>query len=72
MKYIAAATLQTHPYPAYINVSRHADHNGVRITMRPAAAEDGSCGAQIFIDLNADEYRQLLADMTTADGGGKQ
>jgi len=69
VKYIAAATLQTHPYPAYINVSRHSEHNGVRISMRPAANEDGSCGSQVFIDLNADEYRQLLAEMTANDGG---
>lgn len=66
MTYIAAITLQTSPYPAYINVSRHADHNGVRISMRPAANEDGSCSAQVFIDLNADEYDSLLAEMTAS------
>lgn len=71
MKYIAAATLRVHPYPAYINVSRHSEHNGVRISMRPAAnGDDGSCSAQVFIDLNADEYASLLAEMTAEQRSG--
>lgn len=70
MKYIAAATLKTHPYPAYINVSRYSEHNGVRISIRPAANEDGSCGSPVFIDLNADEYDSLLAEMTARTSKG--
>lgn len=68
MKNLAAFTPATHPYPPYVNVSRHVDHNGVRITVRSPANEDGSCGSTSFIDLNSDEYRKILREMMEAEG----
>jgi hypothetical protein len=64
MRNITAQTPATHPYPPYVNVSRHDDHDGVRITVRSGPKEDGSDGSVSFIDLTASEYRALLADMT--------
>lgn len=64
MKYITAFTPQTHPYPAYINISRRDDNTGVRVTVRSGPKEDGSDGSVSFIDLTADEWRAMLADMT--------
>lgn len=64
MRYITAHTPATHPYPPYVNVSRHADHDGVRITVRSGPKDDGSDGAVAFIDLSANEWRTMLADMT--------
>lgn len=64
MKYITAHTPATHPYPPYVNVSRHDDNAGVRIMVRSGPKEDGSDGSVSFIDLTASEWRAMLADMT--------
>jgi hypothetical protein len=73
MRNVTAHTPATYPYPPYVNVSRHDNHDGVRITVRSGPGDDGSCGHSAFIDLTANEWRAMLADMTkeeyhTSDG----